>query len=118
MAELWPASFPQKFLVGSYQQGFGDGRLRSQNDVGPATMRRRSSATPDPLSGQMAFSTVQLDALKVFVKTTTAGGTLVIDFPRQDGAGRILVRFADRLPTWTWLAPDKWLVDFKFEILP
>lgn len=118
MPDAWPSSLPDSFTFESYGEGIADGRLRSQTDTGPGKVRPRSSAMPEPLSGQMVITGAQIETLRTFVKTTLRGGSLPFFFKSQRGGVQILVRFGEELPTWQRHGAGKYLVTMKLEILP
>jgi len=118
MTAAWPTTLPDSFTFESYGEGFGDGRLRSETDTGPGKIRLRSSAIPEPLSGQMKMTGAQIEILRLFIKTTLVGGTLPFTFKSQRGGSSILVRFGEDLPTWQRFATGLYLVSIKLEVLP
>lgn len=118
MPETWPVSLPQFFLIGSYSTGFGDGRIRSDNEYGPAKVRRRTSSSVRPLSGEMVMTQAQLEIFETFVNTTIMGGVLPFTFPSQIGGSALLVRFGENLPSWSRYGADRWLATFELEIMP
>jgi len=118
MAEVWPSTLPQDFLVDGYSEGIADVRLRSQMDVGPAKVRRRSSAGVRPLSGNMNLTGEQLSALETFINVTTQGGTLAFTFPDPRSDGDLLCRFSENMPTWTIVGPNIYSVSLQLEVLP
>lgn len=118
MPDVWPASLPEGFTFESYNEGVGDGRLRSQTDTGPGKVRRRSSAMPRSLAGQMVMTGAQLETFISFVETTLANGVLPFAFKSQRGGASILVRFGEELPSWQRHGAGKYLVTLNLEILP
>lgn len=118
MADVWPASLPQKLLVEGYSEGLADGRLISQMDAGPAKVRRRSSAMPRPLQGSMIMTSAQLATMRTFVNTTLIGGSLPFDFPDPATGATLLVRCAGSVPALTNLGGAYWNVSLDLEILP
>lgn len=115
MAELWPVTLPQSFLMSSYTEQLGDGRLKTSMDRGPAKMRRVSSIPPAALSGQMRMNGDQVRTLETFFKTTTLGGTLVFTFPSQRAGAVLQCRFADNPPSWTRAGINRYLVTLQLE---
>jgi hypothetical protein len=115
---LWPEALPRLFLLAGYSETVPDGLLRSENDAGPAKVRRRSSASIWEASGAMSMSAAQYAAFRAFLDDDLGGGALPFEFPDQ------------RAPTGYWLArirPDsveasrvgpRWRVSFKVEVLP
>lgn len=118
MADPWPASLPQCFVVG-FNEGLADGRISYAPDQGPAIMRRRSSAGVRPLSGQMRMSRAQIADLKTFVDTTLLAGSLPFTFKDPTSQDTVLVRFPDqKLPAWQEIKGGVFRVSLDMEILP
>ena len=118
MAEPWPATLPQALRIDGLSRTFADGRLRAETAAGPGKVRLRSSAAVKRLAGTMILTAAQKDTLETFVETALNGGAGVIDFPDPEGAGTILVRFVEELPSIAAVTPDLWQVQFDFEIMP
>ena len=116
MPELYPPTLPHDFMLGTEAGSMGDGRVRANNDTGPASMRLDSLAVPDTLSGVLTMTAAELAELKTFVRETIRGGTLPFLFPDQQGGDDLLVRFVS-LPNWA-RAGVKFRVEFKLEIMP
>ncbi|WEX07368.1 hypothetical protein [Chelativorans sp. AA-79] len=133
----WPFTLPQSMRLSGFNRGLPDNRLRSQNDVGPAKVRRRASLAPYPISGDMIMTREQWGLLADFVNRTTGGGTLpfyfpdpftfdqmgiVIDFadtPTATVAGSpLLVRFGSALPAISEDLGEYVRVDIELEIMP
>lgn len=70
----WPAQLPRMTLAG-YGEAFADGRLKSKTDMGPGKIRRRFSAAPVRVTGQVVLSGDQPATLERFYNETTARGT-------------------------------------------
>src|SRR6185369_15482478 len=115
MVDAWPAGLPQCFLRPGPQTSVGDGRIRSTPDTGPAIVRRRSSAIPKSLRGQMKLNPAELDTLLVFGETTLSGWSLPFTFPHTSGD---LMRFGESLPSYSRVAANTFMVELSFEILP
>lgn len=118
MVASWPLTLPQYVLTDGYGSAFGDGRLRTQPDIGPSKVRSRSSAMPQPLQGRMIMTTVQVGLLRTFIETTLLKGTQPFTFPDPLTCAPVLVRFADRMPSWSQFAHRKWTVELSLEVLP
>ncbi|ODT22214.1 MAG: hypothetical protein ABS35_15290 [Kaistia sp. SCN 65-12] len=118
MVDAWPATLPQYLLSDGYTEAQGDGRLRTQPDIGPAKVRRRSSAMPGPLQGRMMMSGAQRTILDTFVATTLANGTLPFTFPSPLTGSPILVRFASNLPAWSSPGGDTFVAALDLEVMP
>lgn len=116
---VWPATLPQRFQKDGYQESAGDGRLRSQMDVGPAKIRRRGPSIRR-LSGTMFMTNTQFGDFFDFIgdEGDTLGRSLPFYFPQQrSGAGTWLTRFTEDEPTYAPLG-IQWRVSFALEILP
>ncbi|KFC73192.1 hypothetical protein FG93_01936 [Bosea sp. LC85] len=119
MADTWPATLPQKLQSDDYSEQEAENRIRSANDVGPAKVRRRTTANVQPVSGSLIMSLDQKALLKSFVSETLLGGALPFWFPNPNGGADWLVRFADGgLPTWAPFGAIEWRASFKLEVLP
>ncbi|GGE18106.1 hypothetical protein GCM10011390_41610 [Aureimonas endophytica] len=115
---VWPASLSQRMEAQGYQEGQGDGRLRSSMDGGPGKVRQRFRPAR-PVSGTILMTAAQLATFRAFVDGDLAGGSLPFQFPAQSASGVWLVRFADSMPTWsTYGVPGAWRVSLSLEILP
>jgi len=110
---VWPENLPCGLLL-DMTEAIGDGRLRSQPDMGPAIVRRRTSSMPKQRSGQMLMTGAQWLSLQAFGESDLLGWSLPFVFPHADGD---LLRFAD-LPSARRVASNRWMVDLKFEVLP
>lgn len=114
----WPASLPQKFLSSGFQRQYPDNRMRSDNDAGPAKVRRRSSLNVYTISGSMVMTQAQVDTLDTFINTTLGSGVLNFDFPDPDDAVvTIDVRYGEKLPVLA-RSGAFWVVETEFEVLP
>lgn len=101
--DVWPVTLPQSFKVDTDQYTMGDTRVYSRTDSGVPRMRRRSSAVPDTLGGEMTMTGAQITTLRSFWTVTTAAGSLPFTFPSPMG-GTIICRFSkDSTPSWRQL---------------
>lgn len=117
---VWPTSLPQAIETDTYQEGYGDGRLRSSMEAGPAKVRQRFRPAR-PLSGIIIMTDDELAAMLAFLDSDLAGGSLPFTFPKGAGrgVGSWLVRFADQMPAYV-PSPGlgEWRVTLTLEILP
>lgn len=118
-AENWPVTLPQCFILG-YSDGLADGVLEVQPDTGPPIARRRSSAMPRQLGGQMRMTRAQILIMKTFCDDTLDGGVLPFNFPDPTDTGEtLLVRFAKgSLPAWQQTAAGIYRVNISLLVLP
>ncbi|KGT75791.1 hypothetical protein MA20_31840 [Bradyrhizobium japonicum] len=119
MVDAWPVSLPQKFLVDGFSEQLGDGVLEYAPDAGPTLTRRRSTAAPRPLSGNMEMTSAQLAALKTFYEVTIINGSLPFTLPDPLGGADLLVKFQKGgQPKWSALGGDYFTVVLVLWILP
>ncbi|MAO65044.1 MAG: hypothetical protein CL666_08590 [Balneola sp.] len=79
----WPSSIPIPTPVGGKPES---GALRTQMDVGPAKVRRRTTATARPMQFTMQIPGDKFETFKTFYHTTTLEGSLAfnMDDPQDD----------------------------------
>lgn len=75
----WPVTLPTYFDVNGYSEREPANTIRQTMDAGPPKVRRRSTAAPRPVTGQMVLTMAQVTALSTFFNTTTFSGTLTFD---------------------------------------
>lgn len=119
MADItWPAELPQKFLAEGYSRAAANNLLRSSADIGPGKTRRRSSAGPQPLSGNLSMKSAQLETFKAFFKNDLKDGALRFNWiDPDDGVTPVEMRFT-REPSWVKSSVSRWVVSMQLEILP
>jgi hypothetical protein len=116
MATPWPSTLPDYFLKGGLGGAFGDPKIRSTPDVGPAKQRRRTTAAPDRYTGKIRMTATQFGTFKTFGKSTLAGWTL--PFAWKDPVSRAAcdMQFVG-VPSWVPYG-IYWDVTVTVEILP
>lgn len=112
----WPATLPQQFRQDGYTRAMPDNLLRSSMDVGPAKVRRRTTANVGPTSGQMLLTYAQKQILEDFYRDDLFDGALPFDFPDWDETVREF-RFT-RPPSFINTGGDQWMVSLNLERLP
>lgn len=115
----WDATLPQRFLIDGLEETIPDNRLRSDNDVGPAKVRRQQTLNVYSIKGSMILTVAQKTTLQTFVNTTTGGGILPFDFPdpNDPASSTVEVRFGKTLPVFTPRGPY-WFTTIELEVLP
>jgi hypothetical protein len=73
MSASWPTSLPDKPVLG-WTEKLGANSIRSQNEVGPASVRRRGTSAPSTFSMPFILTENQADTLMDFYQSTTASG--------------------------------------------
>jgi hypothetical protein len=76
----WPESLPDYLMQGGYSEKLPNNVIRTKMDIGPAKMRRRSTAAPRPIMGQMHMSKAQVATFDTFYETTLLSGSLRFDW--------------------------------------
>lgn len=113
---VWPTTLPDYLLQDAYSDAFPDNILRTQMEVGPAKLRRRSTSTPRKFDGSVWLTSSQHGDLSTFYITTTLGGTL--RFSWKDPVSRAVAEFRfAAVPSWTTKGAQ-FDVKLSLELLP
>ena len=70
MAQTWPITLPEYFMGQSYSENPRDSVIRTQNDIGPVSLRNRYTTTILEIRGQMRMTQTQVDTLQTFYADT------------------------------------------------
>lgn len=117
----WPASLPQAMF-----RGLSDKRqsaiVRSPNDMGPATVRRRFTAATRDVTTRMVVNGTQRATFETFFKTTLQEGSLSFTWEDPVDDTEVTFRFKEA-PDWTLRrggpAADRiWETTLTLELLP
>lgn len=116
MPASWPSTVPQYMLVGSYSEEAPNNLISSSVSVGPAKVRRRTTAGVGKISGSFMMTSAELALFETFVSSTIQDGALPFTFPNQRGGATKLVRL---IPSYS-IAPFglNWSVSVELEVLP
>jgi len=71
---IWPSTLPQKFFQLSFKERFVSGVVKTGTDMGPGKRRRRFTAVPRFLSGNMVMSLTQYQTFESFYYNATMAG--------------------------------------------
>lgn len=120
MPVTWPTtnSFPQSPLTG-FVETPGENTIRTQNDSGPAKLRRLTTSAPTTFQLPFILTEAQADDLMTFYETTTFYGVKTFDglpHPRTDSAS-VEWRFLEP-PSLTLIEYDTYQVVLRLELLP
>lgn len=112
----WPGTLPQGLLIDGYSEQGPNNLIRSENSIGPAKVRRKTTAGVKKVTGSMVLTAAELATFRTFYSTDIADGSLTFDFPAQSGGSTWLVRFTDPYD----ISPFgiDWRLSMKLEILP
>ncbi len=116
MPDVWPATLPQDFLVGSFSESEPETSIQTEMDTGPRKSRQRFTAAEQPISGSMNLTAAQKATLRTFYRTTLGGGSLSFEWQRP-GENLENFRFAEP-PQYSALGADNYQVNLQLLILP
>lgn len=107
-------------MRGTYTETWGENRLISQMDVGPAKIRRRTSAAPWQVSGELFLTIAELAVLQEFYENILLHGSLLFHWvytPLNGLATRDLYLRFRTPPRWQRIA-DQAQVTLDLEAIP
>jgi hypothetical protein len=116
MTASWPGTLPQVFLRDDYSEKSAENIIASEMSIGPAKLRRRSTAGVSSIGGSMFMTSDQYAAFKTFVSSTIFDRAAAFTFPDPVSGADILVRMTNPYSA-TRLGID-WKVAFQLEVLP
>lgn len=116
MAVTYPSSLPTNFQTQGYKETGADNQLRSNMDVGPAKVRRRTTTQVRTIVGSFFLTPAQYATFKTFYETDTAYGTLPFDFTDPHGNANEY-RFVSP-PVYTPNGNVEWQVQVNWEEMP
>lgn len=116
-ANTWPASLPQQMVEDGFEQSLPDNLVRSQPDVGPALVRRKTLANVAPVTGAVLVDGAQLETLVLFFVTTLQSGALRFNWANPRTGAACEMRFTAP-PKWAKAGGPLWRVSLSLEIMP
>lgn len=111
---VWP--LPCFFTAASYEEGGADNVLRTQNSIGPAKSRRRTTSNVKTQNGQMVMTYGQYETFLDFLENDILDGAKAFAFPDRLGGADLLVRM--REPHKATVEGNLWHVSIMLEVLP
>ncbi|MET3611738.1 hypothetical protein ABID16_000043 [Rhizobium aquaticum] len=116
MTASWPNTLPQHFLREDFAGTSPDNLVASEMSIGPAKVRRRSTAAVSTMNGSMVMTDAEFTIFEAFVANDLAGRAKAFNFPHPRGGAPVLVRMTK---SYTWV-PDgiEWRVSIQLEVLP
>lgn len=123
MADLvWPATLPQEPKLAGHSEQPPKLTVRTEMDVGPAKVRRRTSAGVRNFSMSIVMTRAQCALLDEFFLDSAQGGALAFQWTHPRTGNLIDYRFTAP-PTYNPLGPRssaaaKWVATFQLEALP
>jgi hypothetical protein len=113
----WPATLQQKVNEGGFRKSFGSTKITSNNDVGPAKVRRRFTKRIDNHNITMNLSRDQYDTFNNFYDTTLNGGVESFTFIDPITDTEQTYRFVGD-PAITPIGGNEFLLQMVWEQLP
>jgi hypothetical protein len=88
MPEAWPITLTTRILLEGYSENWAENVIRSPMDIGPAKVRRRTTAAPYLMTMVQHYTTAHVATFSTFFNTTLASGALsfTITHPRTGGS--------------------------------
>ena len=114
----WPSDLPQKPLLQGFSETPPNLLTRSPMDVGPAKVRRRSTAGVTVLQCVFRLTTTQRASLLTFWQTTLAGGSLSYTWTHPISGAGIVCRIVDPPALAPAAGGVAWAATMKIEVLP
>lgn len=113
----WPPELNGCLLPDGYQESLPDTTIRTQMDVGPPKMRRRSTSAPRLISGTLRLEGSRLDLFEAFYIDTLAGGSLPFNWVSPRTGDPVVAQFGD-VPSYSPVSGGIWDVSISLEVLP
>ena len=114
----WPVDLPQKPLVQGFSETLPNLVTRSPMDIGPAKVRRRSTAGVTQLQCVFRLSAAQRASLLTFWQTTLAGGSLSYNWVHPISGAGIVCRIVEPPALAPATGGVAWAASLKIEVLP
>lgn len=113
---VFPATLPAP-LVSGFSETLPDNTIRTAMDMGPAKLRRRTTANVGKMGVSYLLTSAQLDILIAFYQTDTGGGILPFTFTHPRTAASLSCRFTQVVSSTTSDGIN-YAVTIQLEILP
>lgn len=113
---VWPSTLPAPFLS-SLQETPPNNVIRSSMDVGPAKVRRRTTANVRNLSFNLMLTPAQVEILDEFYLDDVSGGVLEFDYEHPRTGQSVSARFTEP-PQYQEREGVVYSVSVSLEILP
>ncbi len=117
MPAVWPASLPQKMLAPGFDEQPPDERIRTPMEVGPAKLRRRTSAGVRPIKGSIRCSLTQRATFDEFYRSTLSGGVLPFDWVHPVTQTAATFRFVE-VPRYAMRTANLVEIALSLELMP
>ena len=115
----WPSTLPLPIADG-YAIEIQDATVRTDMDVGPARVRRRTTSVPDRITLSCLFTAAQMSAFRAFWDGDWVGGAAWVSIPLRDGrSANSVVRECRPVPATYRAVPESvelWQVSLTVEV--
>ncbi len=115
---VWPAGLPQYVLASGYTEAAPNNTIRTEMAVGPAKVRRRSTAAVRTISCQLRLTYAQRAVLDGFYLTDTASGSVPFNWVHPATRAAVTMRFVEPPSLAADAAGRHFIASLKLEILP
>ncbi|HXK71966.1 MAG TPA: hypothetical protein PLQ68_04600 [Clostridia bacterium] len=113
----WNAGLPSEFMEEGYDETLPDGTIRFGNDIGPASVRRVTSANITKIKGQMLLTSYQTSLMTTQYQTTCAFGATAVTWVHPRTGVVADLRFTAP-PHYTPAGGNYYIAQLEMEILP
>jgi hypothetical protein len=113
---VWPATLPQRVLLGDFTESAEPNVIRTEMETGPAKLRRRYTAEVKVFQASLVLTTAQVALLDTFYDVTV-GAVDPFDWVHHRTLAAVEYRFRGR-PEYRPLGAGYWRTTLMLEILP
>jgi hypothetical protein len=117
MPATWPSTLQDKLNEEGFSFNTGSTVLRSDNQMGPAKVRRVMTKSVDTISGTINLTTAQFSVFNYFFDTTLNGGVGTFNFVHPITGVLTVFRFT-RPPSYRSIGGGNFAVSMEWESLP
>lgn len=114
---VWPTSLPERFDADGYEEEEANNILRSETDMGPPMVRKRTSANVLPVKGSLYLTTAQRATLREFYRDDCQSGSIRFSWVDQITGDPLEYRFKEP-PKWGAKTNELHMVTLDLEVLP
>jgi hypothetical protein len=116
VATPWPVTLQQKLNERGFAYAVGETVIRTEMDVGPVKVRRRSTRPIDKIKGSINLTTDEYDTLQYFFNTTLNGGTERFSFNHPITGVSTEFRFTGPI-SYSSIGGGNFVADMEWEVM-
>lgn len=113
----WPVSLQSRSNQSGFSYVVGETTLRSDMDIGPAKVRRRTTRPVDTMRYSINVTQAEYQTLYDFYDITTNGGVETFDMQNPITGNSMVCRFKGP-PEFTPISGTTFLARFDLEVMP